>query len=114
MADSVDYTGHEQQQYRLSAKEKSDKSYVTAVCLSSVFGVIGVQHFYLGRTLEGCIDLFLTLGWIYCFATGEVLYGILFVAMDVIHAFVTTIMLLTGSFKDGQGKYVCYPGQKLK
>jgi len=34
-------------------KKCSDKSYAYAVCLSSIFGFIGIQHFYMGRYLEG-------------------------------------------------------------
>lgn len=34
----------------------SDKSYTIAVVLSAVFGVVGIQHFYLGRLVEAVID----------------------------------------------------------
>ncbi len=95
------------------AEMVSPKSYATAVILSSVFGFIGVQHFYLGRWGEGMLDVGLTLGWICSFATGEALLGTGFLLVDVIHAFVVTIQLFTGNFKDGDGRRVCYPGQKL-
>jgi TM2 domain-containing membrane protein YozV len=36
---------------------KSDKSYIVAVCLSGIFGYFGIQHFYLGRYIEGFITL---------------------------------------------------------
>jgi TM2 domain-containing membrane protein YozV len=91
----------------------SEKSYVVAVCLSSIFGLIGIQHFYLGRYREGIADLALTVGWIYCFIIGDILYALLFLAADLLHAFIATILLIIGSYKDGLGKYVCYPGQKL-
>jgi hypothetical protein len=74
---------------------------------------VGVQHFYLGRHLEGILDVGLTLGWIACFATGDLLTGSLFLLADLGHAFVVTIRLLTGNFRDGQGRVVCYPGQRL-
>ena len=38
------------------AIEPSEKSYVVAVCISAIFGVIGIHHFYLGRYIEGVID----------------------------------------------------------
>jgi hypothetical protein len=31
----------------------------------------------------------------------------------MIHALVVTIVLFTGNFRDGEGRIVCYPGQKL-
>jgi len=95
------------------AEAASRKSYATAVILSSVVGFLGVHHFYLGRWLEGVVDLGLTVGWISCFARGEPILGILFLIADFGHSFVVTIMLLTGNFRDGEGRRVCYPGQQL-
>ena len=92
----------------------SDKSYTIAVCLSAIFGVVGIQHFYLGRYVEATIDLTLFIGTIYFFVTGQFLLAILVGAADGLHTFIVTIMLLTGSFRDGQGRLVLYPGQKLK
>ena len=91
----------------------SEKSYGVAVCLSAIFGVLGIQHFYLGRWLEGIIDLGLAIATVYLFLTGQPLMALLVAAIDGIHTFIVTIMLLTGSFNDGQGRRVCYPGQKL-
>jgi hypothetical protein len=92
---------------------ESDKSYAVAVCLSAIFGVIGVQHFYLGRYLLGLADLSLSILALYCFLTGQWLYALFFFGLDFLHSLVTTILLLTGSFKDGMGNVVCYPGQEL-
>ena len=94
-------------------KEPSEKSYVVAVCLSGIFGMVGVQHFYLGRYLEGLADVAMTIGWVYSFSTGNILLGIVFLAADFLHSIIVTIMLLTGSFTDGNGRYVFYPGQVL-
>lgn len=96
------------------AKRRSEKSYPVAVCLSAVFGMVGVQHFYLGRFMEGLADVVLTGAWIYCFATDRPLEGMLFFAADFLHSMIVTIMLLTGSFRDSRGGYVCYPGQVLR
>jgi len=93
--------------------QPSTRSYAMAVILASVFGFVGIQHFYLGRWVEGIIDVGLSIGWIVSFARGEILLGTALVAADFIHAFAVTIMLLTGNFKDGDGRVVCYPGQKL-
>ena len=91
----------------------SEKSYAIAVSLSAVFGVVGIQHFYLGRWLEATIDLGLAILTVFFFLTGEPLTALLFGAIDALHTFIVTIMLLTGSFRDGQGRLVCYPGQRL-
>jgi TM2 domain-containing membrane protein YozV len=91
----------------------SDKSYTIAVCLSAVFGVVGIQHLYLGRWLEALIDLALLVATFYFFFTGQILSALLVGAVDAIHTLVVTIMLLAGSFRDGEGKLVCYPGQRL-
>jgi TM2 domain-containing membrane protein YozV len=93
--------------------QPSPKSYATAVALSAVFGFLGAQHFYLGRVVEGLVDLGLTAGWIGCFAAGKVLYGVAFALLDFGHSLAVTIQLLTGNCKDGEGRVVCYPGQKL-
>jgi TM2 domain-containing membrane protein YozV len=94
--------------------QPSPKSYATAVALSAVFGFLGVQHFYLGRWVEGLVDLALTAGWIGCFATGHVLHGAALAVLDFAHSLAVTIQLLTGNCKDGEGRVVCYPGQKLE
>jgi TM2 domain-containing membrane protein YozV len=92
----------------------SDKSYGTAVALSAAVGFLGVQHFYLGRVGEGLLDLGLSLAWIYCFATGAPLLGVVFFLADWGHSLTVTILLLTGNFRDGEGRLVCYPGQKAE
>ncbi len=92
----------------------SEKSYGTAVALSAVFGFLGIQHFYLGRLGEGLLDLGLSVGWLVCFVWGSAGLGVLLLALDFGHSTVVTILLLTGNFRDGQGRRVCYPGQKLE
>ncbi len=93
--------------------EPSPKSYVVAVCLSAIFGVVGVQHFYLGRYVEGLIDVGLLVATLYCFFSGHLFLGIGFAIIDGLHTFIVTILLLIGSFNDGRGRRVCYPGQRL-
>lgn len=95
-------------------EKPSEKSYTIAVCLSAIFGVAGIQHFYLGRYIEATIDLALFVVTIYLFVTGQILFAFVVGAIDAIHTFIVTIMLLTGAFRDGSGNLVLYPGQKLK
>jgi len=99
---------------RLARPQPSDKSYVIAVCLSAVFGVVGIQHFYMGRYIEASLDLGMFLLTIYLFLTGQVGYALIVLVVDGLHTFVVTIMLLTGTFRDGEGNLICYPGQRLK
>lgn len=94
-------------------KQASDKSYVIAVCLCMIFGVIGIHHFYLGRYLEGILDLGLLIIAIVLYAMGYPGWALLVFLIDMLHTFIVTIMLLVGAVKDGSGKTVCYPGQKL-
>ena len=94
-------------------KTKSKKSYTIAVCLSAVFGTVGVQHFYLGRYFLGLMDLSLSILALYFFILGHFLYALLFFGLDFLHSLTVTIQLLTGSFEDGEGYTVCYPGQEL-
>jgi len=85
-----------------------------AVCLAGIFGFVGVQHFYLGRWLEGLLDVGLTIGWVLSFFVWrEPVYGALFLVADFGHSFLIFILLLIGGCRDGDGRLVCYPGQKL-
>ncbi|MEO0974984.1 MAG: hypothetical protein AAFX85_18000, partial [Pseudomonadota bacterium] len=100
---------------RITAMETpSKKSYAIAVSLSAVFGVVGIQHLYLERWFEAFIDITLAIATVVLVLMGQPLWAILVGAIDALHTFVVTIMLLTGSFRDGDGHLVCYPGQKLK
>jgi TM2 domain-containing membrane protein YozV len=94
-------------------EQPSPKSYATAVVLSGVVGFVGLQHFYLGRWAEGVLDVGLSIGWICALAMSEYGWFALFAIADATHAFVTTILLLIGSYRDGEGRPVCYPGQRL-
>jgi len=89
----------------------SPKSYAVAVCLSGIFGLLGIHHFYLGRWLHGLFDLGMTVGAFLLLITGHLLYGYLLLGVDMIHTFIITIMLLTGTYRDGHGLIVAYPGQ---
>jgi TM2 domain-containing membrane protein YozV len=92
----------------------SAKSYSVAVVLSSLLGWMGMQHFYLGRWADGLLDVGLSLGWICAFLLGEPLWGVLLLVTDFGHAMLATILLLIGSYRDGEGLRVCYPGQRLR
>ncbi len=92
----------------------SGESYATGGIPSSMLGFLGIQPFNLGRIAEGVVDLGLSIGWMTCLAMGEPLWAILLGVVDFGHSFVVTIQLFTGNFRDGEGRRVPYPGQKLK
>ncbi len=93
--------------------EFSDKNYGVAVALSGVFGLLGIHHFYLGRFFHGLVDLSLTLTGVYFLMGEQEVLGWSILAVDYIHTIVVMIMLLIGAYKDSQGKFVAYPGQKI-
>lgn len=94
-------------------KIASTKNYGVAVSLSGVFGILGIHHFYLGCWLHGLIDLGMTVTAFYFLMIDRPLAGFCILAVDILHTFIVTIILLTGGYKDGNGHYVIYPGQKL-
>lgn len=104
---------HDPSRWSDPAQQVSTKSYGKAVALSSALGFSGVHLFYLGRVGEGLLDVGLTLGWLFCFVTDQPGLGVLLLLADFGHAFAVTVLLLTGNFRDGEGRLVCYPGQKL-
>ena len=61
----------------MNQREVSDKSYVIAVCLSGIFGTLGIQHFYLERWIEAILDFSAVLVAIYLFFTGHFLWALL-------------------------------------
>jgi len=93
---------------------KSDKSYAVAVILSAIFGVLGIQHFYLGRIGLGLFDLGLSIVGVYYLINGQIWQAMIFLGADWIHTMIVTVQLFIGEFNDGNGDRVCYPGQKLK
>ena len=100
----------------MSESVKSEKNYATAVILSGIFGIFGIHHFYCGRVLHGFFDLSLAivgLTLIQFDDTTLTMLGVGLILIDVIHTVVVTFMLLVGSYRDGQGKLITYPGQKI-
>ncbi len=98
--------------------QPSEKSYGTAVCFSGVFGLLGIQHFYLGRYMLGFFDLGLSIGafaFIYVGQTIEsTIFGVILLLIDMAHSIYVFIKLLAGEYEDGEGRLVMYPGQKIR
>lgn len=92
---------------------KSEKSFATAVILSGIFGLMGIHHFYVKRWAMGFLDLGLFAVTLYFYATFQLGLALIFFAIDLVHTVLVTYQLLTGQYKDGDGKYVCYPGQPI-
>ena len=98
--------------------QKSEKSYGTAVCFSGVFGLLGIQHFYLGRYMLGFLDLGLSVGAfafiVFGGTTESLIFGIILLVIDFIHSIYVLVKLLAGEYEDGEGRLVMYPGQKIR
>lgn len=95
--------------------QKSSKSYGVAVCISAIFGILGIHHFYLERWAMGLFDLTLSIGGFYLIWFGSdnlKILGFGLIIIDVIHTFYVTYKLLVGEYADGKGLIVAYPGQK--
>ena len=93
--------------------EASSKRFTVAVALSGIFGLLGIHHFYLGRHLEGMLDCLMTIAAFLLFVEGHLVLSFIILGIDILHTLIIAILLLTGALKDGQGKIVCYPGQRL-
>lgn len=93
------------------AFELSDKSYALAVCLSGIFGVLGIHHFYLERWAMGFFDLGLSITGILLLSNGSY-WGILVLGIDFLHTIYVTYKLSVGEYADGLDRIVSYPGQK--
>ena len=93
----------------------SDKSYGIAVCLSGIFGIVGIHHFYLERWLHGLFDLGLSVvGLSLIFFSDDpsmAALGVGLLIVDAIHTIYVTYKLLVGEYRDGRGLVVAYPGQ---
>jgi hypothetical protein len=96
----------------------SEKSYGTAVCFSGVFGLLGIQHFYLGRYMLGFLDLGLSVGAFAFIFFGEttpnIIFGTILFLIDLVHSIYVLVKLLAGEYEDGEGRLVMYPGQKIR
>ena len=98
--------------------QPSEKSYGVAVCFSGVFGLLGIQHFYLGRYMLGFLDLGLSVGAFAFIFLGEstqnIIFGIILLLIDAVHSIYVLVKLLAGEYEDGEGRLVMYPGQKTR
>jgi TM2 domain-containing membrane protein YozV len=73
----------------LNASTVSSKSKITALLLCLFLGILGIQRLYVGRTGSGI--LFLLFCW-----TG----------IPWIISFFDLIFIISGTFKDGEGKFI--------
>ncbi len=96
----------------MEQENKSDKKYTTAVILCGIFGVVGIHHFYVERWGMGIFDFGLFLGTVILFFSGHSLIAEGLFMVDLIHTVIVTYLLLVGQYRDGQGRLICYPGQR--
>ena len=86
---------------------RSKKSYTVAICFAAVFGIIGIHHFYVGRWWHGLFDLSLSIGGIALLLYGN-LFGIVLLAIDIIHTVYFMYKLIVNEYRDGSGKLISY------
>jgi len=91
--------------------ETSTKSYGVAVCISAIFGMLGIHHFYLERWGMGLFDFVLSIAGFWLILNNE-MWGLALLGIDFVHTIYVTYKLLVGEYADGKGKIVAYPGQK--
>lgn len=96
-----------------SGEIPSERSYGVAVSLSAIFGILGVHHFYLGRIAHGLFDLSLSISGFTFLAMDRPIPAIVLLGIDWLHTIVVTFQLLVGAYRDGQGRLVTYPGQRI-
>ena len=98
--------------------QRSEKSYTIAVSCAGVFGLLGIQHFYLGRYMLGFLDLGLSVGAFLFFVLGQstesIIFGMILLLIDIGHSIYVLVKLLAGEYEDGDGRLVMYPGQKIR
>ena len=85
----------------------SEKSYIVAVCLAAVFGIIGIHHFYVGRWWHGLFDLSLSIGGIALLLYGN-LFGVVLLVIDIIHTVYFMYKLIVNEYRDGSGNLITY------
>ena len=66
----------------------SDKSFVATILLCIFFGPLGIHRFYVGKIFTGVLTIFTIFGF----------FGI--------WAMIDTIMIVTGNFKDSDGRKI--------
>ena len=91
----------------MNISEYSEKSYTIAVCFAAIFGIIGIHHFYVGRWRHGLFDLSLSIGGIVLLLYGN-LFGIVLLAIDLIHTVYFIYKLIVNEYRDGSGKLITY------
>lgn len=106
---STDDTGIEEER----TNGISNRNYVIAVILSGIFGVVGIHHFYLRRWAMGIFDFLLFVTTIYFYIDGNFTLALVFLIVDGIHTIFVTYQLMVGQYRDGDGKLITYPGQKV-
>lgn len=92
---------------------QSEKKYATAVILSGIFGLMGIHHFYVERWDMAFLDAGLFVGTFILYLFDFSVYATLLLIVDVVHTVIVTYLLLVGQYKDGEGKLITYPGQKI-
>ena len=73
-------------------------------------------EFIIFTWADGCMEsqISMTVGALTLIGIGSKVVGFTVLGIDIIHTLIVSILLLTGSYKDGNGDVITYPGQTIK
>ena len=86
----------------------SKKSRLVALLLCFFFGYFGFHRFYVGKIGTGIIMLLLPICIIWLFLNSLWVFGIIGLLIIPLWVFIDLILILTGSFRDKDGKKLFY------
>jgi len=74
---------------------------------------MGIHHFYVERWAMGFFDLGLFLAFFFFWLKADYIFAIPLLLIDLVHTVIVTYWLFVGKYKDGSGKLITFPGQKI-
>lgn len=102
-AELCPYCGVRQNQ---NSNEKSVKSWGTSLLLCIFLGMLGIHRFYAGKIISAIVILITTLFIYIIIPIITFGIGIIFWFIPPLIELIDIIIIVTGNFKDSQGKYI--------
>ena len=102
-AELCPYCGVRQNQ---NSNEKSQKSWGTSLLLCIFLGMLGIHRFYAGKIISAIVILITTLFIFIILPIITFGIGIIFWFIPPLIELIDIIIIVTGKFKDSQGKYI--------
>ena len=89
-----------------NSNEKSVKSWGTSLLLCIFLGMLGIHRFYAGKIISAIVILITTLFIFIIIPIITFGIGIIFWFIPPLIELIDIIIIVTGNFKDSQGKYI--------